>query len=138
MRRIKHKHSTLLPLIKMAVFTLLLILVILLNGMWVLMLASVLATEFGYRNIPSYEYGYILSSSSISSMITWFSASWLVSKIGRSNMLFTGIVTMSISMSLMGFTTFIKDNLQMIAFGVFWRFWQGFSKTLIQIPGVSI
>ena len=88
-------------------------------GISYLVLASVLATEFGERDIESHYFGYMISAYALTAVVCSFSVSWLISKLGRSMVTYIGIFCMCISMILMGIITYVKDKTLMVTFGVF-------------------
>ena len=51
-------------------FSLLILILLVLNGSCYLILASILATEFGDRDIKSYYYGYMLCAYPLAAMLT--------------------------------------------------------------------
>ena len=105
---------------------------------WYLILASLLDAEFEHRKLEPYLYGYIVGIYSLSSLAWGFWVSWLIHKLGRSKILYIGIIFLSITVSCMGMITYIEDNTIMIVTALFLRVWHGFFKVFIQIPSYSI
>ena len=102
------------------------------------MLASILAAEFDYRHIEPHYYGYILSEYALSATFSPFFVSVLTKVMGRSQVMYLGMILMGISMIATGWITFIKDNRIMILAAVLWRIFQGWFKTWIVATSFSI
>ena len=122
----------------MGLFIALLLLVNLLIGCWYLILACILATEFEDRDIEPHYYGYILGAYALSSILCSFWVSWFIKKLGRSAVLFSGILLMSISVIITGLITYIENDDIMIMVAILWRLSQGFFKNLVLVPSFSI
>ena len=122
----------------MDLFIALLLLVNLLIGCWYLILACILATEFEDRDIEPHFYGYILGAYALSSILCSFWVSWFIKKLGRSTVLFSGILLMSISVIITGLIALIENNNLMIIVAILWRLSQGFFKNLVLVPSFSI
>ena len=103
-----------------------------------LLLASVFAAEFKYRNLDSYFYGYIIGAYAFSSIFWTFWLEWLIKKIGRSMIIMIGMILMTIWIACMGLITYIEDNMTMFAVAVLLRICHGIWRVFIQIPSISI
>ena len=62
----------------------------------------------------------------------------IIGVLGRSTVLYLGVILLSISIVLLGLITYIEDNVTMVIFAVFCRMLEGFFKCCIQITSVSI
>ena len=103
-----------------------------------LALASLLHTEFDHRNIKKYYYGHLIGTYGMFAMISAFLNQYFIKWVGRSRLLFLGIFFMSTWICLLGFITYIEDNMIMIGTGIVLRAGQGFFRMWTAVPCWSI
>ena len=105
---------------------------------WYLMLASLLDAEFEERHLQSYYYGHIIGCYGLFATVSSFVVPWFLKFLGRSKVLYIGIVLMSLSIASMGSITYIQSNYLMVAVAMAWRSIQGFGRMFTVVPWVSI
>ena len=107
-------------------------------GWCYLVLASLIADKFKNRHLPTYIFGYIIGAYAFAALLSSFTVSWFISRIGRTKAMYSGMLFMSISWIFLGLVPLIEDNRLMITATIICRLWQGFFKIFIQVTGLSI
>ena len=99
-----------------------------------MILASLLHPEFNHRNIESYYFGCIIGAYGLFGMFSSFLAPVFIKSLGRSKVLYLGILLISMFFGFFGFVTLIESNKIMIVVAIALRALQGFARTVSGIP----
>ena len=103
-----------------------------------LILASLLHAEFDDRNLKPYLFGYIISFYGMFSIVTSFSAPYFIKVLGRSKMLYLGLILSSAFFGSFGPVTLIQSNTVMVIVALALRVSMGFTRSFSAITGRSL
>lgn len=103
-----------------------------------LLLASLLEAEFDGRNIKSYYFGYIIASYGLFAIVSSFYVPSATKLLGRSKVLYLGLILSVIFIVLMAFLPYIENNSILIFVAIILRAGQGFFRMYVVVPSTII